>query len=208
EKRGSSKTGFSRLGDVWALLAVYAVITIVYLAIRGMVLGNIIHQPVRTTLLTKVLTVPFLLWNYLKLLAWPVGLSEFYDTNYVETPGAENFLIPLVGIVAVVLALVWILKRIKDQNERKTLSFAFAWIVIPILPVLNIGTFTKGDLIHDRYLFLPTIGVALLVAYGLRQIKVGAGELFGLPLTQALATLVILGSLGMATAYQHVHWAN
>jgi protein O-mannosyl-transferase len=208
EKRDPSNTAFSRLGEVWPLLLLYGLVTTVYLAIRTMVLGNIIYQPVRTSLVTKVLTVPLLFWSYLKLLVWPIGLSEFYDTNYVEAPGFGNFLLPLAGIVAVVLALGWSIKRIKDQRERSIVAFACAWIVIPILPVLNIGTFTKGDLIHDRYLFLPTVGLALLIAYGVRQIKVGAGELFGLPRIQALFTLVILGSLGVATANQHVHWAN
>ena len=179
-----------------------------YLAVRAVVLGSVMYQPIKLPLLTKLLTIPSLLWGYLKLLVWPIGLSEFYDTSYVEKPGFASFLLPLAVVALAIIALVWTLKRVKELRERRILAFACAWIVVPILPVLNIGTFSKGDLIHDRYLFLPTIGVAILIAYGLRRIRRGSGEIYGMPKAQALAVLVLAGALGMATAYQHVHWAN
>lgn len=186
----------------------YGAVGLVYLVIRAVVLENIIYQPAKLPLLTKLLTIPSLLWDYLKLLVWPVGLSEFYDTPYVERPGFVSFVLPLGAVIVAILALSWTLRRVKDRSEKRLLAFACAWIVIPILPVLNIGTFRRGDLIHDRYLFLPTIGVAMLVAYGLRKIRGRAGEVSGLPRIQALAVLLLAGALGMATAYQHVYWAN
>ena len=186
----------------------YAAVALVYLIIRTMVLGNFMYQPANLRLLTKLLTIPSLLWGYLRLLVWPVGLSEFYDTPYIERPEFVRFVLPLCAVILAIVALVWLLKRVKDRTERRLLFFACAWIVIPILPVLNIGTFRRGDLIHDRYLFLPTIGVSLLIAYGLRKLKDGSVEVSGLPRIQALVALILAGLLGIATAYQHVHWAN
>jgi Tfp pilus assembly protein PilF len=186
----------------------FAVVTLGYLVIRTIVLGGLLHTASRLSWMTRLLTVPSLLWGYLKLLVWPVGLSEFYDTPYVKSPGLVSFLLPLMAVVFAVTALWWAIKRVKNERDRRILAFACAWIVIPILPVLNIATFRPGDLIHDRYLFLPTIGFAVLLAYGLRKIRGGSGKLAGLPPIQALAALVLAGALGLATAYQHVYWAN
>jgi protein O-mannosyl-transferase len=186
----------------------FIAISAIYVAIRGIVLGILIYQPAKQPLLIRLLTIPSLLWGYVRLLVWPVGLSEFYDTPYVLTPGFSEFVLPLVGVILGIIVLAWAISRVKDQGEKRMLVFACAWIVIPILPVLNVGAFRTGDLIHDRYLFLSTMGFAMLVGYGLRKVKLGSGELFGLPRFQALLALLLAGGLGVATAYQHVYWAN
>ena len=183
-------------------------VALIYLAVRAKVLGGVIYTPSKLLLATKLLTIPSLLWGYLKLLFWPVGLSEFYDTPYVDRPGLSTFVLPLVAVIFAVAATWWAITRIKDRRERRTIAFFCAWLVIPILPVLNIATFRAGDLIHDRYLFLPTIGFSILIACGLRKLKSGSSEIAGMPAVQALASLLLLGALGVATAYQHVYWAN
>lgn len=203
-----SKTFLSNALKASKPAAPFLAIGLAYLVIRMMVLGTIINPVVRLLFATKLLTIPSLLFWYLKLLIWPVGLSEFYDTPYVASPGFTSFVLPVATIVLVVCALWWSIRRIQDRRERRIVAFACAWIVIPILPVLNIGTFRAGDLIHDRYLFLPTVGVSMLVAYGLRKIKVGESRLAGLPSGQALAAAVLAGALGLATSFQHIHWAN
>ena len=186
----------------------FIAVSIVYLIIRAAVLGTVIFTLVKLPAVTKVLTVPSLLGNYLRLLLWPVGLSEFYDTPYVSRPGLVSFWLPLAAIVLAILALWWAIRRIKAPSDRRTLAFACVWLVVPLLPALNVGAFRRGDLIHDRYLFLPTMGFAMLVAYGIRKLRGGSGELLGLPALQALAVLVLAAGLGFATAYQHVNWAN
>lgn len=189
-------------------LVPFIAVSIVYLIIRSAVLGHVIYTLVKLPAVTKLLTVPSLLGAYLRLLVWPVGLSEFYDTPYVNRPEFFSFWLPLAAIVLAILALWWAIRRIKDPSDRRTLVFACVWLVVPLLPALNVGAFRRGDLIHDRYLFLPTMGFAMLVAYGIRKLRGGSGELLGLPATQALAVLVLAAALGFATAYQHVNWAN
>ena len=186
----------------------FVIVTMGYLAVRAIVLRGLLHTASSLPWTTRMLTIPSLLWGYVRLLVWPVGLSEFYDTPYVKSPGLGNFVLPLVAVFLTVTALWLVIRRVRNETDRRALGFACAWIVVPILPVLNIATFRPGDLIHDRYLFLPTIGFAMLVAYGLRRIKGGSREVAGLPALQALVVLVVAGALGLATAYQHVYWAN
>jgi tetratricopeptide (TPR) repeat protein len=52
-------------------------------------------------------------------------------------------------------------------------------MIVPILPVLDVLSFREGHLVHDRYLYLPSFGFALLVALGLRHLKLGPGRLVG-----------------------------
>lgn len=183
-------------------------VSIVYLIIRSAVLGTLIYTPIKLPAITKLLTIPSLLWAYLRLLIWPVGLSEFYDTPYVDRPGLVSFWLPLAAVVLAILALGWAIRRIKDRGDRRTLAFACVWVIVPLLPVLNVGAFRRGDLIHDRYLFLPTMGFAMLIAYAIRKLRSGSGDLLGLPAIQGVAVLILAASLGFATAYQHVDWAN
>jgi len=183
-------------------------VALIYLAVRAKVLGGVIYTPSKLPLATKLLTVPSLLWGYVKLLFWPVGLSEFYDTPYVDRPGLTTFFLPLLAVILIVITVCWAVARIKDVRERRTIWVVFAWLVVPILPVLNIATFRPGDLIHDRYLFLPTIGFSILIAYGIRKLKYGEQQVAGVPAIQALVSLLLIGAIGAATAYQHVYWAN
>jgi tetratricopeptide (TPR) repeat protein len=101
---------------------------------------------------------------YLKHLVWPFNLSVFYNTPYVNTPGLTNFLLPLVLISLVAALLLWWARR------ARAVAVAAAWLVLPILPALKISAYEAGDIFHDRYLYLPSIGFAILVAVGLRQI--------------------------------------
>jgi tetratricopeptide (TPR) repeat protein len=187
--------------------APYVLIGIVYLLIRAQVLG-MIYKPTQLPASAAILTIPSLLWEYLKLLVWPFGLSEFYDTPFVLRAGFRNFVVPLVAVLAVTSAVAWWIWRMKDRGQKRLAAFAIAWIVIPLLPVLNITTFREGDLIHDRYLFLPTVGFSILAALGVSRISIGRGSLMGLPVGQAMATLALAGILGFATSYQHGYWVN
>src|ERR1041384_802734 len=202
------KSAVSRSITAVLHLIPFAILTVGFLLLRAKVIGGFLHPPTSISAKTILLTIPSLLFAYVKLIVWPLGLSEFYDTPYVESPGLFSFFLPLAVVVLVGSGLWWAIHRIKSRHERQMLAFACAWMVIPIIPVLNIGVFRKGDLIHDRYLFLPTIGLAILAAYGIRKIKGGASLLAGLPAIQAFAILVLAGALGLGTAYQHVDWAN
>jgi tetratricopeptide (TPR) repeat protein len=67
-------------------------------------------------------------------------------------------------------------------------------MVVPILPVLNLRAFIEGHLVHDRYLYLPSFGFAMLVALGMRHLQLGPGRLLGQPAVQ----LGLAGIIGLA----------
>ena len=59
---------------------------------------------------------------------------------------------------------------------------------------MNLRAFIEGHLVHDRYLYLPSFGFAMLVALGMRHLKLGSGRLLGQPAVQ----LGLAGIIGLA----------
>lgn len=148
------------------------------------------------------LTWPSLLFFYLKLLVWPVGLSGFYDTPYVTRIQFTNFVLPL-AVVCLVAAGLW-----QWSKRLRVAAFPSLWIVGTLAPALNLAYLSYGEIAHDRYLYLPSVGFALLAALALRRLKIGGAQLFGQPMAQVLALLALACVLTSATAYQKRFWAD
>ena len=107
-----------------------------------------------------VLTWPSVLWFYIRHLLWPVGLGPFYDMDYITHLDVRHVLLP--ALVAVLVAAgLWVF-----AEQIPGAALAILWLILPILPVLNVRVFTEGHFVHDRYLYLPSIGFAMLVGMG------------------------------------------
>ena len=79
---------------------------------------------------------------------------------------------------------------------------------MPILPVLNLRAFIEGHLVHDRYLYLPSFGFAMLVAMGMRRIKFGDSRLFGQPALQLGLAGLLAVVMGLGTVKGTACYAN
>jgi protein O-mannosyl-transferase len=182
--------------------APYFALSVIYFIVRSIVLNGIGVSLTPMPFLTMVLTWPSVLWFYIKLLIFPVGLSVLYDTPYVTSLSLSSFFLPLSGIVAATGLLWWASRR------SRAIRFAAVWLILPILPVLKLSAFYWGEIAHDRYLYLPSIGFSIMLAIALRQIRIGRAKLFGQPLIQVVLILTVASLLRQATAYQNPYWAN
>ena len=180
----------------------YLILTAPYMAARTMVLKALSHPATFLPRRTLLLTDPLVLWDYLKLLVWPFGLSAFYDVPYVTAPNLRNFFLPVVGLGVAGSALGWWSRRSRDA------AFATAWLVFPILPVLNLAVFPEGEIVHDRYLYVPSVGLALLVAIGVGRLRdIPLKPLRQIPLRLVL-TVALLVAFGVASIYQCLYWSD
>lgn len=92
-------------------------------------------------------------WKYVGLLAFPTGLSGFYETPLQHSFASLPVLTALVGWLA---AFVLVLRRGSPQ-----LRFWFLWFWIWLLPASNL---IPGLVYYaDRYLYLPGIGAYVLL---------------------------------------------
>ena len=68
--------------------------------------------------------------------------------------------------------------------------------------------FGPGELVHDRYMYLPSVAFVVIVALGVRRLRVGGSALFGLPAVQVAAAMILACASGVALASQHIHWSS
>src|SRR5205085_3551470 len=151
--------------------------------------------------LTTVQTWPSALWFYGTHLVWPASLCCFYALPFVAHLSLINFVLPLAGLV-VVAAAAWLLSQRLERETRRQVAVACLWLALPLLPVLNLSVFAGGELVHDRSLYLPVLGLALLLGLGLSRLR-GKARLFGHPSLQVAAGVVLTLTLGRSTLSQH-----
>jgi protein O-mannosyl-transferase len=107
-------------------------------------------------LATRVLVAAHSLWTYLADTAWPHGLAAFYvHPQHVplRSPPHLAALAGVLGLTALVLALA-----------RRQPAFAAAWgwwlvTLLPVLGLVQVGSQARAD----RFTYLPSVGLALLV---------------------------------------------
>jgi hypothetical protein len=132
-----------------------------YLAFRGSALGGLaaMTDP-NMTLGAMLLTWPHLLASYALHLAWPAHLSPCYNIP------AGTALWPFLLLIAVIPAVAWLAAR-----GAKTIQFGAAWFAITLAPALALRYATLNDYLHDRYLYLPSVGLAMMAAAGFARIR-------------------------------------
>jgi tetratricopeptide (TPR) repeat protein len=191
----------------WGLLSLrpaipHFIVATIYVAVRLLVLGALSHTAISLPLTTQLATLPLVVLSYFKLLAWPVGLSAFYDVPYVTSFASPAFVLPLAGDVVVLAMLgAWAWKS-------RRAGFAAVWLLAPLLPLLKLTVFPNGEIIHDRYLYLSSMGFALLAGLALSAIPEKRSEAHGELSARLIVSGVLLGLLGGATCYYRAFWKN
>ena len=97
--------------------------------------------------------IPFF---YLKQTVFPANISAFYVDDFSRSLSSPG---PLLAALALVMlaGLVWLLRR-----KLPEVTIGFGWFIITLLPVSNL--FATSPVVADRYLFLPSAGLAFMLA--------------------------------------------
>jgi protein O-mannosyl-transferase len=182
--------------------APHLAVAFAYLALRIAVLKTLGHAVTPLSLATHLATLPLVLSRYLRILLWPAGLSVFYDVPYVTHLTLTEFFLPLAAVAAAIALLAW------WGTKSPAAGFAAVWLGLPILPVLDLPVFYHGEIVHDRYLYLPSVGFALLVALAFER----AGKPAAAPKPTAgwrvVAAIALIAVLGAGTCYDRQFWRN
>ncbi len=178
----------------------FAVVAAVYLVIRTLVLHGLSHNDTHP-LSEVMLTLPSVVWFYIQHSFWPFELLLFYRLDWVHSVRDIRFWLPLCSVLATVALVFW-------ARKSALLRFSALWFAVFLLPpILGLTTFVRGDLVHDRYLYLPTVVICLLGAVALSKLSMGR-EMLGLPAARMLVLLAVVCILGISTSGQQLQWRN
>jgi tetratricopeptide (TPR) repeat protein len=181
----------------------YGLVTVGYALLRRHALLHAAGQFDPTHGIADVIrTLPLVLAFYLDKLLMPIGLTGLYYTPYVTNGIARHVVLPAVALV-VVGAGLWYWNR---REGDSTVAFAGLWMLVGLAPALYLRNFGNGDFVRDRYIYLPSIGFAMLLALGCRRlpsIKKWSARAVQVAAVVALCTAYVGASLS-----QQVHWAS
>ena len=142
-------------------LAGYFAIAAAYFLLRRHALGSFLGSVVPAISHgSELLTIPGVAVVYLGHLFWPVNLSPFYDVPYRTAVSFSGFVLPAILLLLLGALAAW--GAIRSAAAR----FSAAWAVLFLAPALHIAAFPRGELVHDRFLYLPLAGAGLLAAIG------------------------------------------
>ena len=110
-----------------------------------------------------VLSAIALVAQYVWKLLWPVRLCAFYLFHPSTSPFDLRVLAGLLALLAFA-ALFFVCWRSRERNVR-FVSFAILWFCATLAPILN-AHWVGENVFTERYLYLPSVGAAWLVALG------------------------------------------
>src|SRR5262245_57582699 len=118
---------------------------------------------------------------YLGKLVWPVDLAVFYPLATADAGLAASAALLLVLVSALALAFA---------RREPALLVGWLWFLVTLLPLIGLVQI-GGQQIADRYSYVPSIGIFVMVAWGVPRLWAG--------LARGAAPWVP-GALGAATA--------
>jgi tetratricopeptide (TPR) repeat protein len=147
-------------------------------------------------------TLPLVMCIYLRQLLVPVGMTGLYYTPYVTGAILNQAVAPAVVLGAALVGL-WYWNR---REGNSNVAFAGLWLLVGLAPALYLRNFSNGDFVRDRYMYLPSIGFAILAAMALRRLPSIKG--WSAQAVQGCAVLILCGSYVCASIAQQVYWGN
>ena len=128
-----------------------------YLLLRGTVIGGFAQRDFRGGSWTGGLLLGTLsLWEYVKILVWPLGL-RVSRRQYIEDPWTSPRTLVGLGtaiVTALVLFYLW-------RRHRRAFFWA-GWAPLTLLPVLGLAP--TDTFVAERFLYVPLAGVGGVAA--------------------------------------------
>ena len=200
---GKSVAPAQRLCSALSAALPYVALTVGYLFLRKFTLHQVTGTVDRThTFADMLFSLPYVVVFYLRQLVLPIGLTGLYYTPYATSKSLEH-LLPSVLLLAAIAGLICYWARKKSD---KVVMLAGIWMVICLAPALYLRGFADGDFVRDRYIYLGSVGFAILLAKLIQSLP-------GLNATSArtvqiTAAVALCGAYIVASVPQQAYWAS
>jgi tetratricopeptide (TPR) repeat protein len=134
---------------------------------------------------------------YLGTALWPTHLAVFHPH-----PGSRLPPLQLIGSALAVAALTLLAAR--TVRSRPQLAVGWGWYLLTLLPVLGVVQ-VGGQLVADRYAYLPLAGLGIALAWTLRDAALATPR--AAPVIGGAAVAALL-ALAVATGRQVATWTS
>jgi len=185
----------------------YALLAVLYFAIRLSALGGMAPRENMYPYLgweQYLMNAAVLFVKYIRVLAIPVNDYPFQMLDPVFSISEPRAYLSIALILAAGALLVAVRKRV---NPLYLLSAAF--IVLPIIPALYLPGLSRVPF-ADRYLYLPSMGFAMVLAMLLKRPLEGAASAQSRRLRAAAVSVFVLVSAfyGVSSGLRNLRWQD
>jgi hypothetical protein len=204
--RSGQPTG-QRIRRLAPTIASMAIVGIAFVLVRTAVIGRVSGAGEEASFFVgqsygvRVLTMLPVVMEWIRLFIWPASLSADYSSPRIDIQ--TSFHASMLPALAVVLGAIAIVIHVR--KDYPALAFAFAWAAIALLIPSNLIVVT-GFVLAERALFLPSVGVALLIG---AAISAGITHA-SLPARRVLVgavTLILVAGI-VRSSYRNPVWRN
>lgn len=198
--QSSSATGLGRVKNALALATPYLVLSAAVFFARHYALRST-RAAVYPELFGSLVHAPAAIAFYVLHLVFPFRLALFYTLPDFCSPRPEAALVWIAAFAILFGGAVFLLRRFSSA------LFFVLWIVLTILPALvALGSFGIHDAVHDRYLYLPSVGFSWLIA-----LPVARRETWSFPRQRvffAAAIVALCVSWCVACFHENQYWRS
>ena len=149
---------------------------------------------------TMLLMAPKSIIFYLQHLFWPTGLTILHPYTQKVSILSPGFFLPLLLVAVLVAVTIW------QGKKHRLVGFCIGFFLVTLIPTfLNYSW--DGDIYTaaERYAYVPSLGIFLLVALQLFQIT--KKQQWNIRWALSVISIVLL-SLGIKTYHQSLTWKN
>jgi cytochrome c-type biogenesis protein CcmH/NrfG len=177
---------------------------VAFLVVRSHILHGFAHPLSGASDAHMALSWPGAVMFYVWDAFFPVNLAPFYPFEMVQRAGYAQFWWPLLEVLVLVAGVGWAISKAKDW---RVYAVCAAWTVIPLAPAMYLKLFLPYEIVHDRYLYMPTIGLSMAVAAMVTLVANRAERRTGVRLWGLTAILLVAVSAAATVGYES-WWQN
>jgi tetratricopeptide (TPR) repeat protein len=144
----------------------FVTLTLIFVGMRYHALGGLGPKCYSMNLLQLFVSGTSVCWHYIRVMLLPFPISPFYDFQFPIAATARGFFPPLMALLVVAALVTFFVKRLDPGPRRNAAYIALIWILVPTFLALQLN---RLEFVQDRYMYLPSIGMSILVAVALRQ---------------------------------------
>lgn len=189
-----------------------------FLYVRAQVLGGfsdvqsteLMNDPfLGATVVQKYATIFYTWAVYIKLLVLPYPLTyDYYPYHIGLTDFANPAVLAAIAVYGAVacVALVYFVRSLNGPAAISLSARIYVWSAVVFFSSFSVVSnllFPIGAFMNERFLYLPTVGVALAAAYGFAQLQT-----YGWAKILRPATIAVLLAFSVQTVARNMVWKD